>query len=52
MSFFEELIVSFPMSFFEELTVVPLDHDIEFVIEIAPKLLLCIRDPIGWLLSN
>jgi hypothetical protein len=40
------------MSFFEELTVVPPDHDIEFVIEIAPKLLLCIRDPIGWLLSN
>jgi hypothetical protein len=32
--------------FFEELTVVPTDHDIEFMIEIAPKLLLCIRDPI------
>jgi hypothetical protein len=40
------------MSFFEELTVVPPDHDIEFVIEIALELLLYIRDPIGWLLSN
>jgi hypothetical protein len=30
----------------------PLDSDIEFVIEIVPILLLCIRDPIGWLLSN
>jgi hypothetical protein len=38
--------------FFEELTVVPPDHDIEFVIEIALKPLLYIRDPIGWLLSN
>jgi hypothetical protein len=38
--------------FFEELTVVPRNHNIKFVIEIAPKLLLCIRDPIGWLLSN
>jgi hypothetical protein len=38
--------------FFEELTVVSPDRDIEFVIEIAPKPLLCIRDPIGWLLSN
>jgi hypothetical protein len=42
----------FNVFFFEELTVVPPDHDIEFVIEIAPKLLLCIRNPIGWLLSN
>jgi hypothetical protein len=40
------------MSFFEELIVVPPDYDIEFVIEIDPKLLLCIRDPIEWLLSN
>jgi hypothetical protein len=32
--------------FFEELTVVLPDYDIEFVIEIASKLLLCIRDPI------
>jgi hypothetical protein len=38
--------------FFEELIVVPPDYDIEFVIEIDPKLLLCIRDPIEWLLSN
>jgi hypothetical protein len=28
------------------------DHDIEFVIEIALKPLLCISDPIGWLLNN
>jgi hypothetical protein len=42
----------FNVFFFEELTVVLPDHDIEFVIEIAPKLLLCIRNPIGWLLSN
>jgi hypothetical protein len=40
------------MSFFEELIVMPPDHNIEFVIEIAHKLLLCIRDPIGCLLSN
>jgi hypothetical protein len=40
------------MFFFEELTVMPLDHDIEFVIEIAPKPFLCIRDHIGWLLNN
>jgi hypothetical protein len=38
--------------FFEELIVVLPDRDIEFVIEIAPKPLLCIRDPIGWLLCN
>jgi hypothetical protein len=38
--------------FFVELIVVLSDCDIEFVIEIAPKPLLCIRDPIGWLLSN
>jgi DNA-directed RNA polymerase subunit F len=31
----------------EELSVMPLDSDIEFVIEIVPILLLCIRDPIG-----
>jgi hypothetical protein len=36
----------------KELIVVLPDRDIEFVIEIVPKLLLCIRDPIGWLLSN
>jgi hypothetical protein len=38
--------------FFEELIVVPPDRDNEFVIEIVPQLLLCIRDLIGWLLSN
>jgi hypothetical protein len=38
--------------FFEELIVVLPDRDIDFVIEIAPKPLLCIRDPIGWLLCN
>jgi hypothetical protein len=36
----------------EQLIVVLPDRDIEFVIEIVPKLLLCITDPIGWLLSN
>jgi hypothetical protein len=35
-----------------ELTVVPPDRDIEFLIEQCLELLLCIRDPIGWLLSN
>jgi hypothetical protein len=38
--------------FFKELIVALPDRDIEFVIEIAPKLLLCIRDPIRWLPSN
>jgi hypothetical protein len=37
--------------FFEELLVVPPDRDIGFVI-VYLKLHLCIRDPIGWLLSN
>jgi hypothetical protein len=37
---------------FEELSVMPPDHDIEFVIEYCLELLLCIRDPIGWLISN
>jgi hypothetical protein len=37
--------------FFDELFVVPPDRDIEFLI-VYLKLLLCIRDPIGWLLSN
>jgi hypothetical protein len=38
--------------FFEELIVMPPVRDIELVIEIVPQLLLCIRDLIGWLLSN
>jgi hypothetical protein len=36
----------------EELLGMPPDQDIKFVIKIVPKQLLCIRDPIGWLLSN
>jgi hypothetical protein len=36
----------------EELPGMPPDRGIELVIEIEPILLLCIRDPIGWLLSN
>jgi hypothetical protein len=36
----------------EELPVMPPNHDIEFAIELVPILLLCIRDPIGWMLSN
>jgi hypothetical protein len=42
----------FPDVFFMELIVVLPDCDIEFVIEIVPELVLCIRDPIGWPLSN
>jgi hypothetical protein len=42
----------FDVFFFEKLIVMLPDRDIEFVIEIAPKPLLCIRDPIGCLLSN
>jgi hypothetical protein len=38
--------------FFQELIVTLLDRDIKFVIEIVPKLLLYVRTPIGWLLSN
>jgi hypothetical protein len=38
--------------FFEELSVMPPDRDIEYVIEWYLELLLHIRDPIGWLLSN
>jgi hypothetical protein len=38
--------------FSEELSVMPLNRDIEFVIELYLDLLLCISDPIGWLLSN
>jgi hypothetical protein len=38
--------------FFEELPIMPPDHDIEFKIELVPIQLLCIRDPIGQLLSN
>jgi hypothetical protein len=30
----------------------PPDQDIKSIIELVPILLLCIRDPIGWLLSN
>jgi hypothetical protein len=37
---------------FEEFLVMPPDHDIEFAIDLVPILLLCIRDPIEWLLSN
>jgi hypothetical protein len=36
----------------KELSVMPPDQDIESMIELVPILLLCIRDPIGWLLSN
>jgi hypothetical protein len=36
----------------EELSVMPPDQDIKSMIELVPILLLCIRDPIGWLLSN
>jgi hypothetical protein len=36
----------------EELSVMPLDQDIVSMIELVPIVLLCIRDPIGWLLSN
>jgi hypothetical protein len=36
----------------EELPGMPPDRGIELVIEIEPILLLCIRDPIGWLLNN
>jgi hypothetical protein len=36
----------------KELLVMPPDQDIESVIEIVHILLLCIRDSIGWLLSN
>jgi hypothetical protein len=36
----------------EELLGMPPDQDIEFVIELVPILLICIRDPIEWLLSN
>jgi hypothetical protein len=46
------MVNKFSDAFFEELIVVPPDRDIEFVIEIVPKLLLCITDPIGWPLSN
>jgi hypothetical protein len=35
-----------------ELPGMPHDRDIESVIELVPILLLCIRDHIGWLLSN
>jgi hypothetical protein len=38
--------------FFEELSVMPPDRDIKYVIKQYLELLLCIRDPIGWLLSN
>jgi hypothetical protein len=37
--------------FFVELIVVPPDQDIEFVI-VYLKLLIYVRNPIGWLLSN
>jgi hypothetical protein len=36
----------------KELTVVPPDRDIEFLIEFCLELLLCIRDPIGGVLRN
>jgi hypothetical protein len=38
--------------FSDELSIMPSDRDIEFVIEWYLELLRCIRDPIGWLLSN
>jgi hypothetical protein len=46
------LVKEFSDVFFAELLGMPLDSDIEFVIEIVPMLLLCIGDPIIWLLSN
>jgi hypothetical protein len=46
------VVIEFSDVFFEELSDMPLDQDIEYVIELVPILLLCIRDPIGWLLSN
>jgi hypothetical protein len=46
------VVIEFSYVFFEELSDMPLDQDIEYVIELVPILLLCIRDPIGWLLSN
>jgi hypothetical protein len=36
----------------EKLSVMPPDQDNESMIELVPILLVCIRDPIGWLLSN
>jgi hypothetical protein len=49
----EVLVVhEFPDVFPVELSVVPPDRDIEFVIELVTILPLCIKDPIGWLLSN
>jgi pyridoxal/pyridoxine/pyridoxamine kinase len=48
----EVLVVNeFSDIFFEGLSVMPLDRDIEFVI-VYLKLLLYVRNPIGWLLSN
>jgi hypothetical protein len=38
--------------FFQELSGMPPDQDIEFMIELVPILLLDIRDHIGWLLSK
>jgi hypothetical protein len=42
----------FDVFFFEKLIVMLPDRDIEFVIEITPKPLLCIREHTGCLLSN
>jgi hypothetical protein len=41
----------FSNAFFEGLSVMPPDRDIKFVI-VYLKLLLYVRNPIGWLLSN
>jgi hypothetical protein len=38
--------------FFKELSVMPPDHDIAYVVKQYMELLLHIRDPIGSLLSN
>jgi hypothetical protein len=46
------LVKEFSDVFFAELLGMPLDSDIECVIEIVPMLLLCIGDLIIWLLSN
>jgi hypothetical protein len=43
------LVKEFSDVFFVELLGMPLDSDIECVIEIVPMLLLCIGDPIIWL---
>jgi hypothetical protein len=45
------MVNEFSYVFFEGLLVMPADQDIEFVI-VYLKLLLYVRNSIGWLLSN